>query len=128
MDLDIPACNECGTCRFLERTANETESETERAEALALRDRLQEHPCPRIKLSAEIKVCVKKARPHKSEVCMKRARPHPGPNLGLAPLLRGEGEVVSASGQKEGIGLEPLSDLGARSRVSCDAEAGLQNP
>jgi hypothetical protein len=27
------------------------------------------------------------------------ARPHPGSNLGLAPLLRGEGEVVSASRQ-----------------------------
>ena len=27
------------------------------------------------------------------------ARPHPGPNLGLAPLPRGEGEIVSASWQ-----------------------------
>jgi hypothetical protein len=35
----------------------------------------------------------------KREVCLKRARPHPG------PLPRGEGDVVAASGPRDGVGL-----------------------
>src|ERR1039458_5533582 len=38
----------------------------------------------------------------RTKLVSRKARPHPGPNLGLAPLPRGEGDMVAASWPGDG--------------------------